>query len=80
MLICAAAISQPVSLNKAFRIIPSGKFRALDGSSRPALNQDWELSEATGKALVAAAAARPQDYLIDYDHQSLKGDGAIAAG
>jgi phage I-like protein len=80
MLIYAAALTQPVGLGKAFRIMPAGKFRSMDGSGRPALNQDWFLSEERGKALVAAAAARPQDYLIDYDHQSLKGSGAVAAG
>lgn len=79
---CSAALSQPLTLGKEFRILPAGKFRAIDG--RPGLNADWVLTEEAGRKMVAEAAARNEDYLIDYDHQSLltgaNGQPAKAAG
>lgn len=75
---CSSALTQPFTLSKEFRIIPAGRFKAIDG--RPGLNQYWNLSEATGKRMVAEAASRKQDYLIDYEHQSLSGQQAPAAG
>lgn len=51
----------------AFRIIPAGAFSANDG--RP--NGNWFLSEQIGRVIVARAAQRKDDYVIDYEHQTL---------
>ncbi len=75
---CASALTQPLTLSKEFRILPAGRFKAIDG--RPGEDQYWNLSEATGLRLVAEAANRNQDYLIDYEHQSLSGQQSPAAG
>lgn len=77
-IICASALSQPLTLSREFRIIPAGRFKAIDG--RPGNGASWNLSEATGQRLVAEAASRKQDYLIDYEHQSTTGETAPAAG
>lgn len=66
---CKADIAQPITLGREFRIIPAGQFRAMDG--RPGAGKYWDLSAETGARLVAEAAARPTDYLIDYEHQSM---------
>lgn len=75
---CTSALTQPLTLSKEFRILPAGRFKAIDG--RPGHDQYWNLSEATGLRLVAEAANRNQDYLIDYEHQSLSGQQSPAAG
>ncbi|MFZ6722894.1 phage protease [Undibacterium sp. Ji49W] len=75
---CASALTQPLTLSKEFRILPAGRFKAVDG--RPGQDQYWNLSEATGQRLVAEAVSRNQDYLIDYEHQSLSGQQSPAAG
>lgn len=51
----------------AFRIIPAGAFSANDG--RP--NGNWFLSENIARSIIAKAAQGQQDYLIDYEHQSI---------
>lgn len=75
---CASAVTQPITLSKEFRILPAGRFKAVDG--RPGQDEYWNLSEATGQRLVEEAASRNQDYLIDYEHQSLSGQQSPAAG
>lgn len=77
-ILCSAALSQPVSLDTEFRIIPSGRFKSIDG--RPGNGEYWNLSEESGLRMVAEAASRNQDYLIDFEHQSTKGVTAPAAG
>lgn len=76
--ICSAALSQPLQLTNEFRILPAGSFKASDG--RPGVNAFWNLNEADGLRLVAEAQNRKDDYLIDYEHQSLTGKTAPAAG
>lgn len=60
-----------VQLNKtaprSFRIIPAGAFSASDGRA----NGNWFLSEQTGRMMVALAAQRKDDFVIDYEHQTL---------
>lgn len=75
---CVSLLTQEISSIKEFRIIPSGRFRAIDG--RPGNNQDWILTEEIGRKIVADAALSGQDFLIDYGHQSLKDSNAVAAG
>lgn len=64
------------------RLIPAGEFRAVDG--RPHECGAWVMTDEDGARLVAEAAARSSDYLIDYDHQTLhakaNGQPAPASG
>ena len=72
-----AALSQPVQPKREFRVIPAGRFAAVDG--RP--NGSWNLSPASAKKIVAAAKAKAIDYVIDYEHASMiPGKVAPAAG
>lgn len=67
--------------DKAFRIIPAGSFKAVDG--RP-VGGAWFLTAKRGAAIVEAANQRKGDYVIDYEHQTLEcsknGKAAPAAG
>lgn len=54
------------------RLFPAGEFRAVDG--RPAECAAWVMTDADGQRLVAEASARASDYLIDYDHQTLRAE------
>lgn len=64
------------------RLIPAGRFHPVDGRPEAALG--WYLDDAHAAAIVAAAAARQTDYVIDYEHQTLaaakNGQPAPAAG
>lgn len=71
-------LTQDLTLNREFRIIPAGKFRAIDG--RPAPDRDWELTEIGAYKIIADVASRAQDSLIDYGHKSIVNGDAIAAG
>lgn len=65
-----------------FRLIPPGTFRAIDG--RPAALPGWKLSRQAALTIVAAAAARSSDFVIDFEHQTqnsaANGQPAPAAG
>lgn len=67
---------------RAVRLLPAGTFKARDG--RPAGLPGWTLDDAGARALLNAAQARQDRYLIDYDHQTLyasqNGGKAPAAG
>lgn len=52
-----------------FRLLPAGEFRSCDG--RPAECAAWVLDDDNAAILVAAAASRESDYVIDYEHQTL---------
>ncbi|GAA5102725.1 phage protease [Wohlfahrtiimonas larvae] len=62
------------------QIFPAGKFYAKDGRNP----NGWELTKEAADKIIAAAQARKDDYLIDYEHQSLhaatNGQKVIAAG
>lgn len=73
-----AALSLDGGLQGAFRILPAGQFRTSDGRPKGGF---WKLTPERGQALVAEAAQRSGDYLIDYEHLSLKqGERAKPAG
>lgn len=58
---------------KPVRVIPAGRFRAADGSGRPATPPEGWLLDADGaQALIARARARSDKKLIDYEHQSMR--------
>ena len=64
--------------DKSFRILPAGRFRARDG--RPAGLSGWLLTGQRAAELVAAAGSKKDEYLIDFEHASLSGRAAPAAG
>lgn len=81
-----AALSQPLGPSgfREFRILPAGMFRSADGSGRPANVTGWLINTRIAHGIIASLAARKDDVLIDYEHQSLQtaknGGIAPAAG
>jgi phage I-like protein len=77
---CSAELSSTAPAE--FRLLPVGKFKAWDG--RPGPDLSWELTPERGAAIVAWAAARASDLVVDYEHQTLEsaknGKPAPAAG
>jgi phage I-like protein len=70
------------SVPEEAHLLPAGEFRATDG--RPRELKAWRLDEAAAQAVIARAAAKSNDTLIDFEHQSLhaewNGQPAPAAG
>lgn len=64
------------------QLLPAGSFRAHDG--RPTDAPGWLLTAELAQVLIAAADARANPYVIDYEHQTLlareNGKPAPAAG
>lgn len=54
------------------QLLPDGEFRATDG--RPFDAPAWRLDAVVAHALLTRAALRKNDFLIDYEHQSLNAD------
>lgn len=83
-----AALSVSLTAGAApseIRLLPVGRFAASDGSGRPAgIPAGWLLDEAGAVALMAQAALRASDFVIDFEHQTLhkeaNGQPAPAAG
>lgn len=70
---------------KAFRLLPYGRFKAADGSGRPAgIPEGWLLDQPSAVAIASAFNARSDARVIDYEHQTLhaetNGKPAPAAG
>lgn len=65
-----------------FRLLPVGQFKAKDG--RPQGLPGWVMNDANAAAILSAASAQQDKFLIDYDHQTLhsktNGQPAPAAG
>lgn len=74
-----ASITRPAV---TFRLLPAGVFRAIDG--RPEGIAGWQLDGDLAAFLVQQAAGRAADFVIDYEHQTLRaaatGRPAPAAG
>lgn len=77
----AACVELDEKVNK-IQILPDGNFRAVDG--RPYGLESWVLNAASAAMILEDAADKKNDFLIDYEHQSLhaeyNGQPAIAAG
>lgn len=82
-----AALSMAIAdrSGKTIQLLPAGEFSAVDG--RPAnmsAAQHWVLDADNANELIAAAAARSNAAVIDYEHQTLlkekNGQPAPAAG
>jgi phage I-like protein len=70
---------------KEVQLLPAGRFKSIDG--RPASMaacKEWVMDAEAAKMLIAAASARQDAYVIDYEHQTLmkeqNGQPAPAAG
>lgn len=70
---------------KEIQLLPAGRFQSVDG--RPASMaacSEWVMDAANAQELIAAAAARSNPAVIDYEHQTLmkdkNGQPAPAAG
>lgn len=79
----AACTASPLAgAEKTIRLIPAGLFRTTDG--RPTGLPGWTLTASNAAAIIKAAASRADDFLIDYEHQTLhaskSGQPAPAAG
>lgn len=79
----AACTASPLAgAEKTIRLIPAGLFRTTDG--RPAGLPGWTLTASNAAAIIKAATSRADDFLIDYEHQTLhaskSGQPAPAAG
>ena len=61
-----------------FRILPAGNFRTRDG--RPKEIAHWRIDRQIASEVIALANLRKDDFVIDYDHQTLSGKGGAAAG
>lgn len=70
---------------KAFRLLPLGRFKAADGSGRPAeVKEGWLLDHNGARQLAALSVGRVSKRVIDFEHQTLRaadnGKPAPAAG
>lgn len=78
----AACILELASGERELQLLPAGKFRAHDG--RPTDAPAWYIDAALAQRLIAAARARANPLVIDYEHQTLNaeknGQTAPAAG
>lgn len=78
----AALTAEITSVDKAVRLLPAGRFRAVDG--RPFDCEAWVLTEALAQQIISQAAARKTRIVVDYEHQTLNtvqnGQKAPAAG
>jgi len=78
----ACTASPLAGAEKTIRLIPAGIFRATDG--RPAGLAGWVLTASNAAAIITAAASRTDDFVIDYEHQTMQssknGQPAPAAG
>lgn len=66
------------------QLLPAGHFAAPDGRPNDVPNGQWYLDGAIAKRLIAQVAAKANDLVIDYEHQTLlaeqNGKEAPAAG
>ncbi|MGO4380366.1 phage protease, partial [Pseudoduganella sp. RAF53_2] len=88
-LIAIAACSMVLTTSSEIQLMPAGLFKAFDGrpgivDGKPTGIPAWHIDDNKAAALVAAINARPNQYVIDYEHQTLKakdnGQPAPAAG
>jgi phage I-like protein len=78
----AACIFEIASVERELQLLPAGKFHARDG--RPTDAPSWYIDGALAQRVIAAAQARANPFLIDYEHQTLNaeknGQAAPASG
>jgi phage I-like protein len=77
-----AACSVAVNANGEIQLTPAGNFRGFDGRPKDVAN--WVMNAEDAKEVIAFCSARSNDFVIDYEHQTLlaetNGQPAPAAG
>lgn len=78
----AVLTAKLVTADNSVQLLPAGEFRASDG--RPGPGKSWKLDASIAAQVIALAASRANDFVIDYEHQTLltekNGQPAPAAG
>lgn len=68
----------------AIQLFPAGAFKARDGRPKDVASGHWYIDAAVAARVIAKAAMRQTDFVIDYEHQTLNtatnGEPAPAAG
>jgi phage I-like protein len=83
-LLSLVAVACALQANDIARVqlLPAGEFAAADG--RPGPGRKWRLSDEQGRALADAINRRGNEFVIDYEHQTVlsadNGQPAPAAG
>lgn len=66
------------------QLFPDGKFQAIDGRPGDVPGGFWLMDQVAADQVIAAARARQNDYVVDYEHQTMlaaeNGQPAPAAG
>lgn len=80
-----AVLSAEISTaNEWAQLLPDGEFSAVDGRPHDVPGGKWRMNAKVAERLIAAAALRKNDFVIDYEHQTLvaaeKGIPAPASG
>lgn len=77
-----AACSVMMNADGEIQLTPAGSFRGIDG--RPKDAASWVMDAKSAAEVIAACSARQNDFVIDYEHQTLlsqeNGQPAPAAG
>lgn len=80
----AACLSKLRVDSREVQLLPAGHFRALDGRPNNVPDRNWYIDAAIANRVIAAARARTNPFVIDYEHQTLNaeknGRPAPAAG
>ncbi len=77
-----AILTFKVASSARVQLFPDGAFSAEDG--RPYDSKNWQMSQAVADRLIKLATEKTNDYVIDYEHQTLNtewnGSSAPASG
>lgn len=77
-----AACSLAMNSDGEIQLTPAGHFRGIDG--RPKDAKSWVIDAVSAATVIALCSARQNDFVIDYEHQTLlaetNGQAAPAAG
>lgn len=80
----AACLFQVRADSREVQLLPAGAFHAIDGRPGDVPGKHWQLDAAAAQRVIAAAQARQNPFVIDYEHQTLNaeknGQPAPAAG
>lgn len=82
--IAVAALSAQIGSPDLLQLMPDGQFASIDGRPDDVPGGKWLMDQQAADMLLAAAKARTNDFVIDYEHQTLysekNGQPALAAG
>lgn len=67
----AACTLQLKAGEKRVQLFPDGKFQSIDGRPDDVTGGFWLMDQVAADQVLAAARARQNDYVVDYEHQTL---------